>query len=254
MIERKIEDNVCILTLNDGKTNALTDTVVKDLGKYVKEAEADDSVKGIILTGEGKFFSSGFDLPMFLSFKDHAEVCAFFDFEEEILMDLFMCEKPVIAALNGHTVAGGMILAMACDYRIIKNHPKIKVGMSEIKIGLPLSIAQYNVVRFGLDSDKKFRDVMLFGLMAGVEQAKEMEMIDEIVEEDKLIEQAKNMINLFKNNPGNAFTPLKLCVRRPFAERMRKELDEGSWKEGLKCFFEDDVRKTLEFVQSAMSK
>lgn len=254
MLQKKVEDNVCILTLNDGKTNALTDTVLNDLRNYLKEAAADTSIKGVILTGEGKTFSSGFSLPMFLSFKDVDEVVKFFEVEEEILLELFMFEKPVIAALNGHTVAGGMIFALACDYRILKNHPKIKMGMSEIKIGLPLSVAQWNVVRFGLDSDKKFRDIMYFGNMFGPEQALQLGIIDELVDEDKLISRAKELINLWKNNPGNAFTPLKLCVRKETAERIRKELQEGNMKKELKCFFDENVRKTLEFVQAAMSK
>jgi len=254
MITKKVEDNVYILTLNDGKTNALTDTVLNDLRKYLQEAASDATIKGVILTGEGKTFSSGFYLPMFLSFTTINEVIKFFDVEEEILLELFMFEKPVIAALNGHTVAGGMIFAMACDYRIMKNHPKIKMGMSEIKIGLPLSIAQWNVVRFGLDSDKKFRDIMYFGNMFGPEQALQLGLIDELVDEDKLISRAKELINLWKNNPGNAFTPLKLCIRKETAERIRKELKEGDMKKELKCFFDENVRKTLEFVQAAMSK
>lgn len=254
MLQKKVEDNVVILTLNDGKTNALTDTVLNDLRNYLKEAAADSSIKGVILTGEGKTFSSGFSLPMFLSFKDVNEVVKFFEVEEEILLELFMFEKPVIAALNGHTVAGGMIFAMACDYRILKNHPKIKMGMSEIKIGLPLSVAQWNVVRFGLDSDKKFRDIMYFGNMFSPEQALQLGLVDELVDEDKLISRAKELINLWKNNPGNAFTPLKLCIRKETAERIRKELKEGDLKKELNCFFDENVRKTLEFVQATMSK
>jgi len=254
MITKKVEDNVYILTLNDGKTNALTDTVLNDLRKYLKEAASDATIKGVILTGEGKTFSSGFYLPMFLSFTTINEVIKFFDVEEEILLELFMFEKPVIAALNGHTVAGGMIYALACDYRIMKNHPKIKMGMSEIKIGLPLSVAQWNVVRFGLDSDKKFRDIMYFGNMFSPDEALKMGLVDELADEDKLISRAKELINLWKNNPGNAFTPLKLCVRQETADRIRKDLADGSWTQGLQCFFKDDVRKTLEFVQATMSK
>ena len=254
MLHKKVEDNIVILTLNDGKANAITDTILNDLRNYLKEAASDSSIKGVILTGEGKIFSSGFSLPMFLGFKDLNEVVKFFEVEEEILLELFMFEKPVIAALNGHTVAGGMILAMACDYRIMKNHPKIKMGMSEIKIGLPLSVAQWNVVRFGLDSDKKFRDVMFFGNMYSPEQALQLGLVDELVDEDKLMSRAKEIINIWKNNPGNAFTPLKLCVRKETAERIRKELQQGDMKKELQCFFDENVRKTLEFVQATMSK
>ena len=85
----------------------------------------------------------------------------------------------------------GLIFAMAADYRIVKNHPKITIGMSEIKIGLPLSLAQSGVMRFGYDSDKKFTDLMYFGRMLNVNEAKDLAIVDEIVEEDQLMPRAK---------------------------------------------------------------
>ena len=67
-----------------------------------------------------------------MGFKDIKEVGDFFDEAEEILVGLFECHKPVVSAINGHAIAGGLIFAMASDYRIVKNHPKITIGMSEI--------------------------------------------------------------------------------------------------------------------------
>lgn len=95
---------------------------------------------------------------------------------------------------------------------------------------------------------------MYFGNMFSPDEALKMGLVDELADEDKLISRAKELINLWKNNPGNAFTPLKLCVRQETADRIRKDLTDGSWTQGLQCFFKDDVRKTLEFVQATMSK
>ena len=184
MLKEKTEDHIVIATFEDGKTNSIDLETLRKLKEIVKSVNQDDALKGIVLTGSGKLFSSGFDLPMFLSFKNVDAVVDFISEEEEILIEFFMCKKPVIAALNGHTVAGGLVFSMAADYRIVKNHPKIKIGMSEIKIGLPLSIAQSEIMRFGLDSDKKFRDVMYFGKIMDVNEAKALEIVDEIVEID----------------------------------------------------------------------
>ncbi|HON77858.1 MAG TPA: enoyl-CoA hydratase/isomerase family protein [Spirochaetota bacterium] len=255
MIEKRIEDDILIVTLKHGKDNSITDEFYHEMKGIIKELNENPSPKGLILTGEGRFFSSGFNLKMFLDFKDTKEVADFFlNLEEPTLVDLFACKKPVIAALNGHTVANGMILAMACDYRIAVNNPKAKFGMSEIKIGLPLAVAQGEIVRFGMCDDKKYRDLVYFGKMMNVDEAVQMNIVDEVVEEAELINRAKQLVSTFIDNPGRAFTPIKELYRKPLVERMRRYIQEQPWEKGLECFFWDDVRGTLNFVYESMNK
>jgi enoyl-CoA hydratase/carnithine racemase len=172
--------------------------------------------------------------------------------EEEVLLALFTCTKPVVSAMNGHCAAAGLIYSMAADYRIVKDHPKIKIGMSEIKIGLPLSIAQHEVMRFGFDSDLKFRDVMFFGEMVDVHRAKELRLVDEVVAEDQLMARAVQVIKLWIDTPNRPFIRMKQLLRMDVAARIRKKLKEENWHEGLTCFFDDNVRQTLQFVQASM--
>jgi len=255
MIKKRIEDDILIVTLENGRDNSITAEFYHELKDIIQEANSKPSPKGIIFTGEGRFFSSGFNLSMFLSFKTPREIADFFSkTEEPVLLDLFMCSKPVIAALNGHTVAGGLILAMACDYRLATPNPKAKYGMSEIKIGLPLAIAQGEIVRFGMADDRNYRDLVYFGKMMDVNEARENRMVDEVVEESELIPRAKQLVSLWIDNPGRAFTPIKRLLRGPLADRIQKGIDELDWEDSLKCFFYDDVRKTLEFVQASLNK
>jgi enoyl-CoA hydratase/carnithine racemase len=252
MINTRIEDGIIIAAFENGKGNTITLDTVKALGEIVKKADTDDAIKGIVLTGTGKVMSSGFDLPMFLSLKNLDEVIAFFDIEEPILLDLFRCRKPVIAAINGHAVAAGMIFSMACDYRVMADNPRIKFGMSEIKIGLPLSIVQTGVVRFGLNSDKNFRDVMYFGEMLTPEQAKAIGAVDELVPADQLIARAKELVSKFIDNPGRAFIKLKEGLKKPVADAIQARLDKKDWQQSLNCFFDPQVRSALEFVMKMM--
>ncbi len=252
MLNEKIEDGIIIATFENGKTNSLTLDMLRGLGAMVKRANEDDAIKGIILTGAGRTFCSGFDLPMFMGFKDIKEVGDFFDEVEEILVELFMCHKPVVSAINGHAIAGGLIFAMASDYRIVKNHPKITIGMSEIKLGLALTIAQSEIMRFGYDTNKKFRDLMYFGKMFDINAAKEYDIVDEIVEDADLIPRAKKIVSKWIDNPGRAFIKLKEGLKKPTADRIRKRLAEEDWKPGFQCFFDKDVRGAIEFVMAMM--
>ncbi len=255
MIKKEIQDNIVIATLSDGKTNAVNIETLNQLNEVIKEVNSDPSIKGLVLTGEGRFFSSGFSLPMFLGFKNDEEVLSFFNNEEQVLLDFFVCEKPVVTAINGHCAAMGMILSMASDYRIIKNHPKIKMGMSEIKIGLSLSLAQTGVMRFGLDSDKKYRDIMYFGDMYDVTKAKELELVDEIVEEDNLINRAKEIITLWIDTPNRPFIQIKNMMKKETYNKIQTQLKEENWQGPLTATFSNqDVKNTLEFVQAAMDK
>ena len=253
MFEETIEDDIKIVTFKNGKTNPINKDMLLQLKKIVDEVNANPTPKGLILTGDGRFFSSGFDLPIFINFKDQKEAIDFFEMEEKVLLALFTCEKPVVSAINGHCAAAGLIYSMAADYRIAKDHPKIKIGMSEIKIGLGLSIAQHEVIRFGLDSDLKFRDVMYFGEMVGVERAKEMKLIDEVVAEDQLIERSKQVIKGWIDTPNRPFIQMKRLLRMDTARRIQKKLQEENWQDGMNSFFKEDVRQTLEFVQASMA-
>jgi enoyl-CoA hydratase/carnithine racemase len=252
ILQETTQDGIRIITFKNGKTNSLNRQILERLGQIVEEADQNPSPKGIILTGQGRFFSSGFDLPMFLGFSDLDQAVDFFEFEEQLLASFFACRKPVVAALNGHTVAGGLIYAMAADYRIIKDHPKIKVRMSENKIGLSLSVAQHEVMRFGLDSNHKFRDIMYFGDMVDVYRAQELALVDEVVAEDALIKRAKQVISLWIDNPGRPFMRLKQTLRADTVDRIKIKLAAENWQEGLKNLFNKDVRQTLEFVQAGM--
>ena len=253
MLQKEIQDGVVIARLGDGKTNAITLETLRQLNKIVVEVNETDALKGIILTGEGRFFSSGFSLPMFMEFQTPQEVISFFTEQEAILLDFFTCKKPVVCAMNGHSAAMGIILAMAADYRIVKNHPKIKLGMSEIKIGLGLSIAQSAIMRFGLDSDKRFRNVMYFGEMVDVTKALEMEIVDEVVEDENLIPRAKQIISLWIDTPNRPFIQIKQALKADTKGRIERALKEENWQDTMaRTLLSKEVKATLEFVQAAM--
>ncbi len=252
MIKETIEDGIVIITLSHGGTNSITLDMLRQIDALVTRVNNEEELKGIVLTGDGRFFSSGFHLPDFIAFKEFDAITNWFDEEEQLLLNFFTCSKPVICAMNGHSAAAGLIWAFASDYRLIANHPKIKLGMSEIKIGLPLSIAQSEIVRYGIGSEKTYRDVMFFGEMVGVEKALELGLVDEILEAEDLLNRAKELVKLWIDTPNRPFIPMKKLMKNEFANNIIEDLKNPEWKQGLNCFLQDDVRGTLEFVHSML--
>lgn len=252
MLETRIEDQTLLATLVNGKTNSITRGTLDKLKSAVDKVKTDETIKGLVLTGSGRFFSSGFDLNTFLGFTSLDQAVAFITYADEVLLDLFLCPKPVVCAMNGHAAAGGLIFAMASDYRIITDHPKIKVGMSEIKIGVPLSPAQSAVMRFGLDSDKRFRDVMYFGEMIDVHTALKREIVDRVVQADDLIKTATSLVSQWIDTPARPFCRLKEELKMETGKHIKKRLNDTGWHSALDCFSQKEVRDTLAFVQSTM--
>ena len=246
------DDGVIVLTLNTPKTNAIDLDMLREIGEVVTEVNRSDALKGIVLTGTDTFFSSGFDLPTFINFKDRAEAETFFEVAEETLLDFFTCEKPVVSAINGHCAAAGLIFSMAADYRIAAD-TRLRMGMSEIKIGLPLSIAQALIMQFGLDSEKKYRDVMFFGEMMRLEKASEMGLVDKVVPPESLVDEAASIVTAWIDTPNRPFIQMKRIWKHATATAIRNALATQPWQDGLSCFFEEDVRATLMFVQEAMN-
>ena len=83
MIQERIEDNIVIVEFANGKFNSLTLDMLHQIRDIVKKVNDEDELKGLIFTGSGKIFCSGFNLPTFLGFKDLAEAVAFFDISED---------------------------------------------------------------------------------------------------------------------------------------------------------------------------
>jgi enoyl-CoA hydratase/carnithine racemase len=251
MIEKSIENGIVIARLANPGTNSITTKTLEQLNGIVDEVNDTEALKGIVLTGTGRFFSSGFDLPTFLNFKDHGEVVDYFVLEEETLLKFFTCRKPTVAAINGHAAAAGFFYAVACDYRIAKNHPKIRFGMSEIKIGLPLPIAPCGVLRYGLDREKYLRDIMYFAEMFDVQQAKAYGAVDETTEGDP-VPRAKEIVAQWIDTVNRPFISMKQLMKREAAREIRANLARPEWKDTLHAFFREDVRAALEFVQASM--
>ncbi|CFX84029.1 Crotonase superfamily [Syntrophomonas zehnderi OL-4] len=254
MFDCEVEDNIIIFRFNYGRTNSITLKTLQGLKTYIDQLNDDDDLKGLILTGTGRYFSSGFDLETFTTFPSEQAIIDWFKIEEEVLYHLFTCSKPVIAAINGHTTAAGMIVSMASDYRLAINNARVKVGMTEIKIGLSLTPAEADIMLYGLDSDKKYRDVVFGGNLFSPIDAVNREIFDELVDDqDELINQAKAKICNLIDTPGRPFIGLKKLQRQQRAETMRKNIDNFDMNNLVVTFTNPAILQTLNYIKQSLA-
>lgn len=128
-------DSVAVITLSSGKANALSAALVQELSSALRESRENSDVASLILTGgESRFLSFGLDVRYLVNL-DRQDMAAFLKHLNTLLRRLYTFPKPTVAAINGHAMAGGLLLAMATDYRI-GAEGDFSIGLSEVNLGI----------------------------------------------------------------------------------------------------------------------
>lgn len=129
-----IDDGVAVATINRPPANALSRALILEVDALLDQVENDDSVRVIVFHGEGKFFSAGADIKEFTSVTSGEEFSKLSASGQEVFERLERYSKPVIAAIHGAALGGGLELAMACHMRIVTENAKL--GLPELQLGL----------------------------------------------------------------------------------------------------------------------
>lgn len=220
-------DSVRVLRMEFGAANALGPEVVERL---LAELVADPVPT--VLTGAGNVFSAGLNLVALENY-DRAELGAFLDRFSTAMLAALTVPYPLVAAVNGHAVAGGCVLAMACDERV-GTHGAFKVGMNEMAIGLRLPAVVTEIIR-GKLSPEHSHAVILGGVLYAPDQARQVGLLDEVADtaDDALRRACAAAARLGRSLPE--FAAMKASLLEPILrsyERSRAELDRGfldSW-------------------------
>ncbi len=243
VIDKK--DGIAILRLSRGKVNALNGDVVDELKTCLKTFVGDDQVKVVILTGAGKFFSFGFDIPEFLSFpKDR--FARFMTAFADLYSYVFLYPKPVIAALNGHTMAGGCMLALACDYRVMARG-KGKISLNEIGFGASVLAGTVEMLRFAVGSARA-QDVLYSGALYSAEEACDVGLVHELAGEEDLMGAAMRAAENLSSKPAAAYASIKSLLRKPVADEMRAR-EAASIREFVDIWYSDETRAMVKNIQ-----
>jgi enoyl-CoA hydratase/carnithine racemase len=211
-------EELAIVTLARGKVNALDHPLVRELTDRLAALERDATVRGIVLTGKGKFFSFGFDIPQFLSFTKDEFIAYLTDFTG-LYTRVWSCPKPVVAALNGHTIAGACMLATSCDYRVMARG-KGKISLNEITFGATVFAGCVEMLR-ACAGHRNAERILYSGAMYPADEALSLGLVDAVTEPDELMKTAQHKARELAGQDPVAFRSIKRMVRGPIADQMR---------------------------------
>ena len=217
MIERTDRDGVAVLRLAHGKASALDVELLGEISRMLSEVAASDA-RAIVLTGTGSIFSAGVDLFRLIN-EGAPYVQRFFPAMIGSFRELFLFPRPVVAAVNGHAIAGGMILNAASDYRIM-TRGKGSIGVPELLVGVPFPALALEIVRFGVPR-QHIQDLVYSGKTISPDAALQRGLVDELAEPEALLDRALAVANDLGSRPRDAFRLSKYQLRQPYVDRAR---------------------------------
>lgn len=208
-------DNFALLTLR--REEGFNTELIQALTQTLDELLQNPDCQGLILTGQGKLFSPGFDLN-FLSKASQDEAMAFLDSSMKMVGKLLRYPLPVIAAINGHAFGLGAMIALASDYRVMRED-RGYFCMPEIDLGMTLT-ERMNALLCAKLSPQNLRDVLLCGLRIPAPEALQRGIIDRSASEAELLETAKAVAAPMLGKDRNALAGLKRGINRTVLQRI----------------------------------
>lgn len=210
MIKSEILNNTAIITLNrPEKRNALHPFLVEQLKNKLVEFGKDDSVKSLIITGEGNTFCAGADLEYLQKISNNSTIENYEDSKSlaEMFLMIYDFPKPTIAAVNGAAIAGGCGLASVCDF-IVAHPEKSKFGYTEVKIGfIPAIVSIFLIKKVGEGLAKQ---LLLEGEIISSKRAYEIGLVNYINE--NVLDESINLAERLNNNSVESLRMTKQMI------------------------------------------
>ncbi len=240
-VETSEKEGIATVSISRGKVNAINEVVVEQIQEALSRIQANETIRAVILTGRGRFFSFGFDIPEFMSFsrEDFSRYLIKFT---DLYARIFLFPKPVIAALNGHTIAGGCMIASACDYRLMVKG-KAKISLNEITFGSSVFAGSTAILKYCVGTVNA-QEILYSGRMYTAEEALALGLVNTVTSEDDLLIKAEMAAKDFAAKDPVAFKSIKRLLRRHAMEEIAR-FEEESIKEFVEIWYSETMRRNL---------
>ncbi len=249
-VRYEIRDDIAILRLSRGRGNAINGELLDGLMRAAGRAEEDAAVRGVLLAADGKLFCPGLDL-VELSTYDRAALDRFLHRFTACLLQLYVLPKPTLAAIHGHAVAGGTVLTLTADRRVLAEGAI--VGLNELKVGVPLPFGVSMMLRDAVP-ESRLEEIALFGRNYRGVEALAAGLVHDVVPSDGFEDACLERLAEMTSKDAAAFAVTKRYLRSATVERIRA-YDAQFIPEWLDCWFSDGTqRRVAEIVAGLTAK
>ncbi|MDP4169564.1 MAG: enoyl-CoA hydratase [Bacillota bacterium] len=239
-------DQVAAITIQRSPANALSSGVLKELSSVLDEIETNEEIRVVLIHGDGRFFSAGADIKEFTTIESEEEFSKLGKFGQDLFERMEKFPKPIIAAIHGAALGGGLELAMACHFRLVSDSAKL--GLPELQLGLVPGFAGSQrlprYVGMARAAEMLFTSEPITGL-----EAVQYGLANHSYPEEEVLENAFKMAKkIAKKSPGSlraAIQLLNYAKTKEFYEGVDKEAElfgqvfmSADGKEGIQAFIE----------------
>ncbi|MGN6235945.1 enoyl-CoA hydratase/isomerase family protein [Dyella sp.] len=214
MLNRIHHDAIVELQLARPPVNALNLSLLQELRAAVEEAPA-AGARGIVLSGAPGMFSAGVDVPALMG-RERSEVRAFWREFFAVCAALARSPVPVVAAITGHSPAGGAVLSLFCDYRVMAEGP-FKIGLNEVQVGLSVPDCIQLALRRVVGTYRAER-LLVAGAMIESSQALACGMVDELTGVEQVSTRALHWLRELLALPSHAMLATRALARADLTE------------------------------------
>lgn len=241
-IER--EGQTVVLRLAKERANAIDPVLLEDLARACDELAHDDTVRGVLLaSAHPTMFSPGLDLVTLIEFT-RPELQSFLGKFASVVWALYGLNKPMVAAINGHAMAGGCIFALTADYRVLRRGAQI--GLNEVKVGVPLPWSVALLLRASVSPSSLTR-VALLGRNFSDEEAVRAGLVDEVAEPGSFDSVCRERLAEFVDKDPQALSVTKYYLRASVLTEMRAREVELI-RDFLTCWFSPESQQRLRAI------
>lgn len=241
---------IAVLRLSKERGNAIDPALVDDIARACDELAHDDGVRGVLLaSAHPKLFCPGLDLVTLVEFK-RPELQSFMGKFASVLWALYGLGKPMVAAVSGHAVAGGCVLALTADYRVLRRGAQI--GLNEVKVGVPLPWSVALLLRATVPPSALAR-VALLGRNFSDDDALRVGLADELGEAEGFEQLCLERLQEFVDKSPAALALTKYYLRASVLTEMRSREVELV-RDFLACWFSPEGQQRLRAAVATLKK
>lgn len=222
-IKVTIREKVAIISLDRGKSNAMNKEMIDELISFMVNIEGDDSIAGAILTGKEGFFTAGLDLIELYDY-DEEQMKSFWISFLKLVSTLTAFKKPLVNAISGHSPAGGCVMALCCDYRVMAEGKYI-IGLNEVPVGIIVPDSIFELYAFWIGKAKAY-NFILEGKLLSVEEAKSVGLINATADISVLMTVAEKQMRTFLQYDKKTWQQTKLNLRKDLIEKVSQDQTE----------------------------
>jgi enoyl-CoA hydratase len=244
------DDLVTTVRLEGGKANALTGELLDTIERAIDDFERSPA-RVAVITGYDRFFSAGLALPKLVDL-DRPAMHVFIEHFARAMTRVLACEKPIVAAINGHAIAGGCVLALMCDWRIIVDDAAVRIGLNETQLGIGLPAIVIEPLRAQVPASSLV-PIAYEGRLFSPVEALALDLVHLVVPGPDLLAHAMVKARALAELPGAAVTQVKRALRSPIIDAVMRTaaVETERW---LDSWFDPEAQARLRAATARLAR